>query len=256
MPSVARDPQLRPRGGQGARVRGSTCASRRSASARSSGRLVLKNGSTGAVGKVDLGQAMARGPDVDLADRPPPASRGADRRPAAPARGRTPDAPGRRRRRRRDRRPRARPPRAGAATRSSGKNGVSVAIVAIQGRSGRCARAHSMPVSTPASGPAKPATTSAATGRPKPREARRVAVGVEQQGRRLRPRALDHLVEDGAGAERSQALVAAAHAPRLPAREQHAEHLTPAVGLVASCRRTLRPLARQPVKRGSGAAGR
>ena len=57
------------------------------------------------------------------------------------------------------------------ATRSAGKNGVSVAMVAIQGHSGRFARAHAIPVSTPASGPAKPATTSGRDRQAEPGEA-------------------------------------------------------------------------------------
>ena len=65
---------------------------------------------------------------------------------------------------------------------------MSVAIVAIQGSSGRCARAHAMPVRTPASGPANPDQV----GRDRQAEALepgRVAVGVEQQRRAWAPRA-------------------------------------------------------------------
>ena len=103
---------------------------------------------------------------------------------------------------------------AAAPTRSRGKNGVSVAIDDDPGAaSGRCAAAHSSRSACPPSGPAKPGTTSATTGSPKAGEARRIAVGVEQQRRRPagRARAIT-CAEQRPPAERPQALVAAAHA--------------------------------------------
>ncbi len=52
-----------------------------------------------------------------------------------------------------------------AAT-SRGTNGASVAKLATHAHPGASRAAHSMPVSTPASGPAKPSTTSPITGSP------------------------------------------------------------------------------------------
>ena len=56
--------------------------------------------------------------------------------------------------------------RCNRTTRSRGKNGVSVAAVTIQLASGHSRAAHSMPASTPASGPAKPSMESGTMGRP------------------------------------------------------------------------------------------
>ena len=53
-------------------------------------------------------------------------------------------------------------------------------------------------------------------------EAGRVAVGVEHQSADLRPRALDDVAQDRPPAQRAQALVAAAHAPRQAAGQQQA----------------------------------
>ena len=74
----------------------------------------------------------------------------------------------------------------------------------------------------PASGPAKSGTVSASTGRLEVGEAGRVAVGVEHQCVDLRRGALDDVPQDRPAAERAQAFVAAAHAPRQAAGEQKA----------------------------------
>gem|GEM_PF-4860464 len=56
-------------------------------------------------------------------------------------------------------------------------------------------------------------------------EARRIAVGAERQTRRtLRRQPLDHPRQQRAAAEHRQRLVAPAHAPRQPPREDEAEH--------------------------------
>src|SRR4051812_25507674 len=61
-----------------------------------------------------------------------------------------------------------------------------------------------------------------------PSETLRVAVGVEDQLRDLRTDALDHPFEQRPPADRTQALVAAAHPPRLAAGQQQANDIHPA----------------------------
>ena len=60
-------------------------------------------------------------------------------------------------------------------------------------------------------------------GQPEIGEARRIAVGVDDQPVALRRQAFDDALEDGSAGEPPQRLVAAAHAPRQPAGEEHAE---------------------------------
>ena len=108
-------------------------------------------------------------------------------------------------------------------TKSPGRNGESAAALATHSISGRWAAAQSSAARMPARGPANPGTSSGTTGRPVVREARRIAVGVEDQPVALRAQALDDALQNGAPGDRPQRLVAAAHAARQAAREQHAE---------------------------------
>ena len=74
----------------------------------------------------------------------------------------------------------------------------------------------------PASGPGKSATPSAITGNPNDGKARGIAVGVEDQPVALRLQPRDHAIENGAAGDLAHRLVAAAHAAREAAGEQHA----------------------------------
>src|SRR5919198_562172 len=55
-------------------------------------------------------------------------------------------------------------------------------------------------------------------------EPRRIAIGVEDDGRALRLEAREHPLENGLAADLDARLVAATHAPRQPAREHEAEN--------------------------------
>ncbi len=73
----------------------------------------------------------------------------------------------------------------------------------------------------PASGPGKPGTSSATTGKAERGEARGIAIGIEDQSAALGRKARDHAFQDGAAADAAHRLVAAAHAAREAAGEQH-----------------------------------
>ena len=87
--------------------------------------------------------------------------------------------------------------------------------------SGRLAAAQSSAARMPASGPGKFSTVSGMTGRPKLEPAGSpLALRMSPSHCGCKPR--DHARQDGAAADRAHRLVAAAHPPRQPAREQHA----------------------------------
>ena len=170
------------------------------------------------------GDAVPRGPDLDLVQafaRPAP---GADRRAAPPAtapttgcrhspeRAQASGAPARRARLMQPRHQIARQER--AVARHARRH---------QAMSGACAAAQSSPARMPASGPAKSGTLVGHDRQPGVGEARRIAIGVEDDAGALRPSRASTRSRMVAPPIADARLVAAAHAARQPAGEHEAE---------------------------------
>ena len=108
------------------------------------------------------------------------------------------------------------------APRSRGKNGVSVAMLSDPGVAGPVRRGPVQAGQDAGERTGEIGDGVGDHGQAEGREPPGVAVGVEHERVHLRPGALDHLREQRPPAERPQAFVAAAHAPRLAAGEQEA----------------------------------
>ena len=181
---------------------------------------------------------MARGPDGRSCACPRRRARAADRPAGRPARARSPErlsadsaqASGV---------PAASRAACSRATRSCGRNGVSAATLTTQAISGRFAAAQSSAARMPASGPAKSGTLSATTARPVVGKARRIAVRVEDQPRRIAaPRRAITRSQDRAPPMRRSGL-----SPPPMRRASPPARSTPRVGGVMSpCARDLRSL--------------
>ena len=143
-------------------------------------------------------------------------------------------------RRRRDRPRGLVDPGVSRATRSLGRNGASV---------GNADHERAIRSISPPPNQARPARRPTARRnrercrhhrQAEPGKARRVAIGVEHECRDLRPQPLDDPIEQRHPAEQPQRLVAAAHAPRQPAREQQPDDVHAAFTPHLSARLALR----------------
>ena len=108
------------------------------------------------------------------------------------------------------------------ATRSPGSNGASPAAVTIQRASGALAADQRMPASTPASGPTKPPIVSGTTGRPKAAKRPGSPLALITMSPTWGAEPADDVAEHWPAGQLQEPLVAAPHAPRPAAGQQHA----------------------------------